>query len=416
METVSRLDSTPGGKRGPPAWDTETDSTREIKTHFRVCRFIMETGVKLGMRSVPVATACVLYHQFFQCVSVTVYEPYLVAMSCIYLAGKAVGMAQRTTLYSTLRLAGCDAARQYALDGAPVEHCEALGDRPHFFSLLRYFHSSSEPLACDGAFWDLRDSVVQCELLVLRQLNFHVSFQHPHKYLLHYLLSVKSLVNRHAWSRTPVAETTWALLRDCYHGTMCVRHAPQHIAIATLYLALLSYGVEVPVGEREWWQVVLVFSLLSLVLCEDVTKEHIDAIISDLLQLYDMEARYYSLQHRATASFLSVPSIRPAVIHIRSELTPTPDQPAPIRHERAAQSERSLQSHRSRQESNRQSQKGDDDRGSESRHFTLLRSDPRLPQDQLDERTLFFAQLLALQGLPLLTFPSATPNLPLSHS
>lgn len=75
------------------------------------------------------------------------------------------------------------------------------------------------------------------------------------QYLLHYLLSVKSLVNRHAWSRTPVAETSWALLRDCYHGAMCVRHVPQHIAIAMLYLALNSYGVELPVGEREWWQV-----------------------------------------------------------------------------------------------------------------------------------------------------------------
>uniref|UniRef100_A0A8K9XJE5 Cyclin-Q n=1 Tax=Oncorhynchus mykiss TaxID=8022 RepID=A0A8K9XJE5_ONCMY len=301
MEAVSRLGGAPGGKRGAPALDTDTDSTREIKTHFRVCRFIMETGtvpkqypppahihygwsvspglcgcrillqtsantpeyiiilntafisrikcrglagaetyttlaltspsphfalslgVKLGMRSVPVATACVLYHRFFQCVSVTVYEPYLVAMSCIYLAGKVEEQHLRTR------------------DIINVCH--------------RYFHSSSEPLNCDGEFWDLRDSVVQCELLVLRQLNFHVSFQHPHKYLLHYLLSVKSLVNRHAWSRTPVAETTWALLRDCYHGTMCVRHAPQHIAIATLYLALLSYGVEVPVGEREWWQV-----------------------------------------------------------------------------------------------------------------------------------------------------------------
>ncbi|XP_038841629.1 cyclin-Q [Salvelinus namaycush] len=249
MEAVSRLDGTPGGKRGAPALDTDTDSTREIKTHFRVCRFIMETGVKLGMRSVPVATACVLYHRFFQCVSVTVYEPYLVAMSCVYLAGKVEEQHLRTR------------------DIINVCH--------------RYFHSSSEPLNCDGEFWDLRDSVVQCELLVLRQLNFHVSFRHPHKYLLHYLLSVKSLVNRHAWSRTPVAETTWALLRDCYHGTMCVRYAPQHIAIATLYLALLSYGVEVPVGEREWWQV----------LCEDITKEHIDAIISDLLHLYDMEAK-----------------------------------------------------------------------------------------------------------------------------
>lgn len=27
----------------------------------------------------------------------------------------------------------------------------------------------------------MRDSVVQCELLLLRQLNFYVSFEHPHK-------------------------------------------------------------------------------------------------------------------------------------------------------------------------------------------------------------------------------------------
>ncbi|XP_071774831.1 cyclin-Q [Centroberyx gerrardi] len=250
----SRLSGTPDG----PTWlagrrgsgeDAETDPARDTKTHFRVCRFIMETGVKLGMRSVPVATACVLFHRFFECVSVRVYEPYLVAMSCVYLAGKVEEQHLRTR------------------DIINVSH--------------RYFNSGSAPLECDKEFWDLRDSVVQCELLILRQLNFHVSFQHPHKYLLHYLSSVRSLVNRHAWSRTPVAETAWALLRDCYHGPMCIRHAPQHIAIATLYLALNSYGVELPVGEREWWQV----------LCEDVTKADIDAVISDLLQLYDMDAK-----------------------------------------------------------------------------------------------------------------------------
>ncbi|XP_051281158.1 cyclin-Q [Dicentrarchus labrax] len=229
--------------------DAESDPARDIKTQFRVCRFIMETGVKLGMRSVPVATACVLYHRFFERVNMRAYEPYLVAMSCVYLAGKVEEQHVRTR------------------DIINVSH--------------RYFNSSSAPLECDKEFWDLRDSVVQCELLILRQLNFHVSFEHPHKYLLHYLLSVKSLVNRHAWSRTPVAETSWALLRDCYHGVMCIRHIPQHIAIATLYLALNSYGVEMPVGEREWWQV----------LCEDVTKADIEAVISDLLQLYDMEAK-----------------------------------------------------------------------------------------------------------------------------
>lgn len=48
-------------------------------------------------------------------------------------------------------------------------------------------------------FWELRDSVVQCELLILRQLNFHVSFEHPHKVihvtamLLHVFFSIKIL-------------------------------------------------------------------------------------------------------------------------------------------------------------------------------------------------------------------------------
>lgn len=46
---------------------------------------------------------------------------------------------------------------------------------------FRYFNSGSTPLECDKEFWDLRDSVVQCELLILRQLNFQVSFEHPHK-------------------------------------------------------------------------------------------------------------------------------------------------------------------------------------------------------------------------------------------
>ncbi|XP_043540920.1 cyclin-Q, partial [Chiloscyllium plagiosum] len=93
---------------------------------------------------------------------------------------------------------------------------------------------------------------------MLRVLNFQVSFRHPHKYLLHYLVSLKNWMNSHAWERTPVAVTAWAALRDSYHGTVCLRHPPQHVAIAALYFALLCYGVEVPAdgaGERTWWQV-----------------------------------------------------------------------------------------------------------------------------------------------------------------
>ncbi|XP_075434507.1 cyclin-Q isoform X1 [Ascaphus truei] len=226
------------------------DTDKGVKTHFKVTRFIMEAGVKLGMQSIPIATACTVYHKFFHETSLDGYDPYLVAMSAIYLAGKVEEQHLRTR------------------DIINVCH--------------RYLNPGTEPLEVDSRFWELRDSIVHCELLMLRILNFQVSFQHPHKYLLHYLISLKNWMNRHSWDRTPIATASWALLRDSYHGDLCLRYEAQHIAVAILYFALQCYGVEVPgnvEAENQWWQV---FS-------EDITKLIINNIISELIHIYTVD-------------------------------------------------------------------------------------------------------------------------------
>ncbi|KAL7988230.1 hypothetical protein Chor_007149 [Crotalus horridus] len=210
-----------------------------------------EKSVKLGLRSVPIATACTIYHRFFTEVSLESYDPYLVAMAALYLAGKVEEQHLRIR------------------DIINVSH--------------RYLHPRSDPLELDTHFWELRDSIVQCELLMLRVLCFRVSFQQPHKYLLHFLLSLKHWMNRHSWERTPVAAAAWALLRDSYHGTLCLQHSPQHIAVTVLYLALQCYGVEVPAdaeAERPWWQV---FS-------EDLSKPVMDQIVLELIRVYTLDA------------------------------------------------------------------------------------------------------------------------------
>uniref|UniRef100_A0A8C9IYL3 Cyclin-Q n=1 Tax=Piliocolobus tephrosceles TaxID=591936 RepID=A0A8C9IYL3_9PRIM len=211
----------------------------EARVHFRVARFIVEAGVNLGMRSIPIATACTIYRN----------DPYLIAMSSIYLAGKVKEQRLRTR------------------DIINVSN--------------RYFNPSGEPLELDSRFWELQDSIVQCELLILRSMRFQV-FQHPHKYLLHYLVSLRNWLNRHSWQRTPVAVAVWALLRDSYHQGLCLGFQAQHIAVAVLYLALQVYGVEVPAeveAEKPWWQV---FS-------DDLTKPIIDNIVSDLIQIYTID-------------------------------------------------------------------------------------------------------------------------------
>uniref|UniRef100_A0A8I5NSF6 Cyclin-Q n=1 Tax=Papio anubis TaxID=9555 RepID=A0A8I5NSF6_PAPAN len=225
-----------GAARGP-----EGRPAPEARVHFHVARFIMEAGIKLGMRSIPIATACTIYRKFFCQTNLDAYDPYLIAMSSIYLAGKVEEQRLRTR------------------DIINVSN--------------RYFTPSGEPLELDSRFWELRDSIVQCELLILRSMHFQV-FQHPHKYLLHYLVSLRNWLNHHSWQQTPVAVTVWALLQGSYHRGLCLRH----IAVAVLYLALQACGVEVPAeveAEKPWWQV---FS-------DDLTRPIIDNIVSDLIQI-----------------------------------------------------------------------------------------------------------------------------------
>ena len=78
------------------------------------------------------------------------------------------------------------------------------------------------------------------------------------QYLLHHIKAVQDLLVPHVAARSPIATVAWALLRDSYHGNVCLLHPPDHIAVCCLYLALEMLGVEVPLnnqGEPTWWNV-----------------------------------------------------------------------------------------------------------------------------------------------------------------
>jgi len=75
---------------------------------------------------------------------------------------------------------------------------------------------------------------------------------------MHYLKSLYDWLDASTVDRTPIARTAWALLRDSYHGDICLVHPPNVIAVAVLYLALHCYGVTIPYdadAKLSWWQV-----------------------------------------------------------------------------------------------------------------------------------------------------------------
>lgn len=226
-------------------------SDSEAMVHFRVIRFIYEAGLKLRMKTIPLSSACVLYHRFFRENKLDDYDPYLIASTCLYLGSKTEE-EQHVKLRDVVNVA------------------------------YRTLNRDKPPLEMGTTFQQYRDTLVNCELFLLRSLHFKSVVYHPHKFLLHYLKYLEDWFDPYTWESVPVSRTCWALLRDSYHSPLALRYKPQHIAIAVVYMALLCHGLEVPynqVADTPWWKVFK----------EDISLNEIKDIINEIVFTYDME-------------------------------------------------------------------------------------------------------------------------------
>ena len=220
---------------------------------FVVAHFILECGLKLEANSITICTAASLFHKFFSTAKVSDYDPYLIAGTCLYLGGKVED--------NHLKLR----------DVINVVH-----------SVL---HKTLEPLPLGDQYWNTRDAIVQAELLVLRMCQFVVRFSHPHKYLLHYLKSLKDWMSEEVWRKYPVARTSWSMLQDLYHDPAVLSAHPSLTAIACIQLALETFGIQVPfVASETWYQV----------LDEKVTKEKMWEVMTRIMDVYNKEAEILS--------------------------------------------------------------------------------------------------------------------------
>jgi len=233
-------------------------------THYIVAHFILECCAKLEAECVTTATACCLFHKFFSAANILEYDPYLIAATCIYLAGKVED--------DHLKLR----------DVINVVHA----------TLQR----TNEPLSLDNEYWNIRDALVQTELFVLRMVGFQVRFAHPHKHLLHYLTSIRDWMTPADWARFPLAQTAWKLLQDLYHDAHVLTTDPSITALAMIQLVMETYGIQLPLmgsidagssgsdngsGRGRPW-----FRLLN----KRATKEKLWEVMSRAIDVFNREA------------------------------------------------------------------------------------------------------------------------------
>lgn len=213
-----------------------TDDTRMIKTQidymksssqYVVAHFILECCKKLEAKCITTATACSLFHKFFSTADLKSYDPYLIGAASIYLAGKVED--------DQLRLR----------DVINMVH-----------ATLRRTNTT---LLLGDEYWNIRDAIVQAELFLLRMVGFRVRIVHPHKYLLHYLTSVRDWMQEKDWKIFPIPTTAWTLLQDLYHDPFVITCDPSITALGVLQLTLEIYGVQLPLlngieADRPWFR------------------------------------------------------------------------------------------------------------------------------------------------------------------
>jgi len=254
---------------------TLTDDTRMIKTQvnymksnsqFVVSHFVLECCKRLEAKCITTATACALFHKFFSKADIKNYDPYLIGAASIYLAGKVED--------DQLRLR----------DVINVVHA----------TLQR----SNTTLLLGDEYWNIRDAIVQAELFLLRMVEFRVRILHPHKYLLHYLTSVRDWMDERDWMAFPVPKAAWSILQDLYHDPFVISCDPSITALGVLQLALEIYGVQLPLlngieADRPWF----------MSLNQKASKERVWDVMSRCMGVYAKERE----------------ALEPIAVHIQEE-------------------------------------------------------------------------------------------------
>ncbi|XP_067004400.1 cyclin-Q isoform X2 [Anabrus simplex] len=226
---------------------------REVENNFIAVRFIFECGMKLDAQPLTIATAAILYHRFFKEADNSGYDSYLIASTTLYLAGKVKD--------DPLKIR----------DVINVTH--------------NTLNRGAAPLELGDEYWNMRDAIVQAELLIMRMLKFEVTLVHPHKYLLHYLKSLEGWFSKEDWTKIPIAKAASAFLQDFHYDPAILDYSPQHIALACINLALQCYGVQVlstDEGDAPTWYTVF---------AEDLEKDKLWEIMENIIEVYNKEPK-----------------------------------------------------------------------------------------------------------------------------
>ncbi|PIO70167.1 CAP-Gly domain protein [Teladorsagia circumcincta] len=137
---------------------------------------------------------------------------------------------------------------------AKYEEDRDIGVRDVINASHRILHPDGDPAKLDDHMYELRRGISELTFVVLRELNFDLSFGHPFDLLAIYLDTLRSWMPKE-FSEKPIVDSCNIMLRDCYSvPEFVLSHSSHSLVIAVISLVLKGHDVDVP-HSRDWFEV-----------------------------------------------------------------------------------------------------------------------------------------------------------------
>uniref|UniRef100_A0A6P7H541 Cyclin-L1-like n=1 Tax=Diabrotica virgifera virgifera TaxID=50390 RepID=A0A6P7H541_DIAVI len=213
----------------------------ETETDLRIygCELIQTAGILLKLPQVAMATGQVLLQRFYYSKSLVRHPVEHTAMACVCLASK--------------------------IEEAP----RRVRDVINVFIHIRQVNSNKtiQPVILDQNYIHLKNLVIKTERRVLKELGFCVHIKHPHKIIVMYLQVLGY------YNHQKLMQYSWNYMNDSLRTDIFVRHQPETVACACIYLT--ARKLKLPLPKNPSW-----FSIFG------ATEEEIRDISLRILKLY----------------------------------------------------------------------------------------------------------------------------------
>lgn len=237
-------------ERMSPSSDDEISRETQMQYRLSYSKFLKESGMRLQVPQLTIATATVFTHIFFCHQSHAHHDHKIVAAACLFLAGKVEETPK--PLQQVISVTYILKNRKDKFAAESIKKKEVLEAE--------------------------KELVLIAERTILHTLNYNFEVEHPYKYMLTTIpkASPKVAANRE------LTQIAWNLVNDSYSTLLSLQFEPLKLAVVAITLAaeLLKYkiGSTGENGEKPWWNSIKDFHL---------PKHEKDTIVKEILAQYE---------------------------------------------------------------------------------------------------------------------------------